>query len=204
MESVVSVLPRPPVGTLLTKQPQIYQRTYSCRTLLTLSFTFLLFPLFIDFIIIQNPSQKITHKHSWQDNTMQINLEIHPIQELSTFNSRHSKILVKLLRKGIETGGFSIFDNENIATIHCLVTQSFCNVSCYFLEHANLPTSTQSDPIQTIPFSNRHKDNSMLSITDSVHNLDVTIENGIVHKHILLSHWVSVLIMMVTVLRVCK
>lgn len=88
---------------------------------------------------------------------MQTKLEIHPIQESSTFNSRHSKILVKLLHNGVDS------------------------------EYANLPTLTKRNLIQTVPCHNMPKDNPTLSITDSVHNLDVTVENGIAHEHTVIS-----------------
>jgi len=121
---------------------------------------------------------------------MQNNHEINPIQELSTFN-RNSEILVKLLHKGIESGGFSLLDYDNVATIRSL-TQSSCDVSRYFLEHANHQTSTESAPIEAIQFNNsRPKDNPSSSITDSVHNSDVTVENGIAHEQTLSSHRVS-------------
>jgi hypothetical protein len=117
---------------------------------------------------------------------MQNNLNINPIQELSTFN-RNSGFLVQLLYKGVESGGISLSDNENVAAIRSL-TQHLCDVSRFFLEHANQHKVMENAPIETLEFRNKLTINQ--SKTDAVLNSDVTVEKGVAYEPSL-SHRVS-------------
>lgn len=105
---------------------------------------------------------------------MQNNPKLRSIQKFSTSFNKHSGYLVQLFHRGIlESGGTDLLDKINVFAI-CSLVQNLCNVSCFFLEHANSLKVSNLAQFQTIEYKNNTTDYSSLTI--SVHDSDVTMK----------------------------